>query len=222
MLQEPGDAERVHEVLRSVMEREGIPREPVEPGALELWLSDKFGSLFEGISENSDTLFVVLGLLTLAFMIVLVVAAVRGRRGRWRGRDPRRAEESRAVQRRVEVLRGQARAVDLHVLRGDGRRGGDHRAAPAARRALGRSQRRPEPGGALRPPFVVARHAAGGEPDEPGVAVVGPAGASAGRWIAERRQRTAWGGKLRSWQRLEWRSSSSERWWSSTASAWRG
>ena len=90
MLQEPGDAERVHEVLRSVMEREGIPREPSEPSALTRWLADKLGSLFEGWGGNSDILVVALILLSLAFVIALVVAAVRGRAGRWRSRGSHR------------------------------------------------------------------------------------------------------------------------------------
>ena len=116
MWQEPIDAARVHEVLRSVMEREGIPREPEEPGAFTRWLIDKFGSLFEGLGDSSDILVVVLGLLSLAFVIALLVAAVRGRGrrlGRWRGGDSRAGGPPLAVRLRVEELRARARAAEL-------------------------------------------------------------------------------------------------------------
>ncbi len=98
------------------MEREGIPREPHQPGALTRWLADKFGSLFEGLGDSSDVLIVVLGLLSLAFVSALLVAAVRGRGrrpGRWRGRGARSDQESRAMQLRVAELRARARAAEL-------------------------------------------------------------------------------------------------------------
>lgn len=113
LLQEPIDAERVHVVLRSVMEREGIPREPAEPGALTQWLSDKFSSLFKGLEGSSDALIVLLVVLSLAFVIALVMVMVRGRAGRWRGRDPRGVEPSEAVRVRVAELRARARAAEL-------------------------------------------------------------------------------------------------------------
>lgn len=113
LLQEPIDAERVHMVLTSVMEREGIPREPAEPGALTQWLSDKFSSLFKGLEGSSDALIVLLVVLSLAFVIALVVVMVRGRAGRWRGRDPRGVEPSEAVRVRVAELRARARAAEL-------------------------------------------------------------------------------------------------------------
>lgn len=115
MWQEPIDAARVHEALRSVMEREGIPREPEGPGAFTRWLADKFGSLFEGLGDSSDILVVVLGLLSLAFVIALLVSAVRGRgrrAGRWRGADARAGEPPWAVRLRVEELRARARAAE--------------------------------------------------------------------------------------------------------------
>ena len=113
LLQEPVDAERVHEVLRSIMEREGIPREPAESGALTQWLADKFGSLFDGLEGSSDALIVVLIVLSVAFVITLGIAAARGRAGRWRGRDARRVEKSQAVRLRVEELRARARAAEM-------------------------------------------------------------------------------------------------------------
>lgn len=113
VLQEPIDAERVHEVLTSVMEREGIPREPAEPGALTQWLSDKFSSLFNGLEGSSDALIVLLIVLSLAFVIALMVVMVRGRAGRWRARDSRSVEPSEAVRVRVAELRARARAAEL-------------------------------------------------------------------------------------------------------------
>ena len=112
-LQEPVDVEHVRDVLRAVMEREGIPREPSEPGALMRWLADEFGALFEGLGESSGFLIVTLIVLSLAFLAAIIFAAVRGRAGRWRARARRSVERSEAVRLRVEELRSRARSAEI-------------------------------------------------------------------------------------------------------------
>lgn len=110
MTRQGADPERVREVLRAVLEREGIPRPEAEPSALQRWLGELLDGLMSGVGGSARFLELLLVVAAAAFLVTLVLALLRRSGGRTSA--PRLAGDvGEAARARVDALREEARRL---------------------------------------------------------------------------------------------------------------